>query len=635
MDPDSRRGARIGDRKGGLSVDAEWKNYLQAGILRGGTLAGIRQVGAAVASRVRRRSAGRLVIPEYLGPRANGRPVPPAGETEALWPGGGRGASDRDPVRLSEEIRAWAQGYAERYRDWILGRAAGSRDPEVHWTTHQFGWLFARALTSDGESAAREAREALGAWIEKMGRRRDDPSWRSFSISERIVNWSYLLQLLGRRAWPDGAGASLDAQASHLAAHLECYADGSTNNHLINNGRALYVAGVLLGREDHRDMGRSILIEEMARQFTADGFLDEGSSHYQLIFTRAYLDALYLARAAGDSSLLEALVEPTTAALRASAHFADPAAPPAWLIPLVGDISPDPPPGLFDPSMRFWDLAREAALGRAVDFSVPWYARGSGDGAGRPGGWSCHPRSGHYRFDGPRYRLWWHARRGGLHRRHSHNDWGSFQLHLRGEPILVDPGRETYLQDGRVHDGRRTLAQNAAQIDGLEQAVVRRRDLFLPRYLADGAEVRWEEEGGGGSIAFEIQCYRRLRRPVVHTRTFTLAPAGVDITDRLDGQGRHRAIIAFHLHPEVSCRRAGERLLLGTPRGASLELRPALGGRIETKTGGDPRQPGGYSSNAYGRRIETTTVFASYVADVPRTLTHTIRMLEETECCLS
>ncbi len=610
-------------------MDLEWRNYLQAGVLRGGTLAGLRQVGTAVARRIRRRVRGRTVPPEYLPPAPAGG-APSAGGPARRWPPGRR-ASAGPPWTagcVGEEVGAWARRYAALYRDFLRGRPVPSSDPEETWTLHQFGWLFVLALEGGEGAGPRDVRELIGEWIDRLGSRRDHPSWRSFSISERISNWAYLVDLLGPEALPEEAPASVADQASHLATHLECYGDGSTNNHLINNGRALHTAGFLLDREDLRKVGRQVLREEMRRQFTAEGFLDEGSSHYQLIFTRAYLDALAIAEASGDAELLDALDGPATAALRASAHFADRDAPRMRPIPLVGDISPDPPPGLFDRSMRFWEMAEVAAAGRAVDFSIPWFARRGGaprGGPDLPSGWSCHPASGHYRYDGRGYRMWWHARRSGLHRRHAHNDWGSFELHLAGDPVFIDPGRETYLVNGEVHDGRRTLAQNAALVDGLEQAVLRRRDLFLPEYLADGADVRWEGDAGRGSISFEIHCYRRLRRPVVHTRTFDLAPAGIDITDRLEGRGRHRALLAFHLHPDVTWRRDGDRFFLATPWGKTLVFEVAPGGTVATRTGGDPRAPGGYCSSAYGSRIETTTIFAGYEGASPLTLTHGLR----------
>ena len=364
------------------------------------------------------------------------------------WPRRDRpGEESWRPATPSAEALAWAQQYACRYEEFLASRLVPSPDPEEYWTLHQFGWLF--ILAAGGREGPAGVREAVRRWIARLGDRSDDPSWRSFSIAERICNWGYFYLVLGSEALPEEAPLSLARQAEHLEAHLECYPDGSTNNHLIEDGRGLYAAGYLLGRDDLRESGREILLQGNAPAvYSGSDSSNEGSSHYHLIFTRAYLDALRIAAVSGDEPLSSALGVPVVAALRGCAYFRDPEAPPGWSIPLIGDVSriPRRASSMGAPGFGGWPGMRPPA-GRWTSPSPgsPRPRIRSPRSRRHPPGWSRFPASGHYRFNGSRYGIWWHSRRKGLHQCHAHNDWGSFQLHVGGDPVVVDSGARDLL----------------------------------------------------------------------------------------------------------------------------------------------------------------------------------------------
>ena len=105
-----------------------------------------------------------------------------------------------------------------------------------------------------------------------------------------------------------------------------------------NNGRGLYRLGLELGLSAATKVGAEILKNEAKRLFLPSGMLREGSSHYQLLLARNYLDAALAARRHSDANQADfehvasnALA--AAAGLRLGGGF-----------PLIGDISPDVPP---------------------------------------------------------------------------------------------------------------------------------------------------------------------------------------------------------------------------------------------------------------------------------------------------
>jgi len=531
-----------------------------------------------------------------------------------------------DVFKPGKDLVVWAEHYQCLYDDFLNGKYKASADPEEYWTLHQFGWVI--VLFLDGQWTQKQVIDAILIWISRLGTDASDAAWRSFSISERLCNWYYISHLIQLGPAEGVIAESMAYQAHYLSQHLEFMRGGQTNNHLINNGRALYLTGLALDYSECVDVGKQILLEEAERQFTSDGFLDEGSTHYQLIFTRAYLDALHAAGGFKDLGFQQLLRPKVQLMLCACGFFLDKDAPNLWQIPFFGDISPDPPPVLFDRSTQFWNYVDQAQTSTEnwleTCLDKFWFESHTPDGSAAPsaGGWHCFPASGYYHWACSDYKIWWHARKQQHHqRRHSHNDWGSFQLHFGGLPVIIDPGRETYALSKTIYDSRLTLVQNSLAIDGFEQALFLKRDLFDPKYLACHALVGWEARKEDGFFSLDISAYHRLASPVAHRREFLLQLNQVIIEDHLTGKGVHTVQVAFHLHPDIHIlRNEGEHFELLLSNGYTIELALAAGGKYTVKQGGMVDSPGGYCSPMYDQRIETNTIFATYVCELPQKL---------------
>ncbi len=609
------------------TAGGDWGNYwaTRRSLLQ--RLNAVSRLADGAATRLQWKMLGGQLLPDYLSEvevEAAGADVPHEPKIITSPPA--------PKVQMRPAALEWAERYQGLYIAFLEDSLKPQEDPEVYWTLHQFNWLLTLVRAKGPGVPADHCRAHMASWVERLGRRPEDPAWRSFSISERLCNWIDILRSIEPGPAPKDVISSIASQALHLSRHLESYRKGADiNNHLINNGRGLYVAGAFLGRESLRRLGASILVHEAERQFTADGFLDEGSSDYHLVFTRVYLDVLRAALGCGDTTTLEKLKPPVERMLKALAFFPDHHAPAGWDFPFFGDISPDPPPHLFAGTLRLWELAQEAAQGKSLGseaFAIPWFAQrsdGRNELAPPRRGWDCRPNSGYYRWDGELTTLWWHARPAGRKRFHSHNDWGGFQLHLEGEPLFIDCGRESYrVGPGAAWDGRATLAQNTVAIDGFEQTPFAKRDLFTSDYLIDGADVRWEGEGEGGLLEMRIHCYERLADPVGHIRSFRWGADGLFIEDRFEAAGRHQAVIAFHLHPEVRCERLeGGRFRLTTPKGRRLTLALAAeGGSFEL-------DESAHCAASYGAGQTTRSIFGRYQIEAGSRLTHAVSWTDQ------
>ncbi|MGZ3457175.1 MAG: alginate lyase family protein [Archangium sp.] len=133
---------------------------------------------------------------------------------------------------------------------------------------------------------------------------------------------------------------------------------------------------------------------------------------------------------------------------------------------------------------------------------------------------------------------------------HSHNDKLSFELHLHGRPVIVDPGTGTYTRQPEVRNAfRSTAAHNTLEVDGVEQAPLEPGRLFA---LPEAARARVQVFQPGAELdrlTVRHDGYRALPAPVGVERTFVLhkRERALGVTDVLVGVGLHEMKGRLHL----------------------------------------------------------------------------------------
>lgn len=215
---------------------------------------------------------------------------------------------------------------------------------------------------------------------------------------------------------------------------------------------------------------------------------------------------------------------------------------------------------------------------------------------------------------------------------HSHNDRLSFELHLAGHPVIVDPGTATYTRDSALRNAfRSTAAHNTLEIDGHEQSPFQATRLFsLPDH--GGCEVRAFEPGPRTErLVARHRGYAALPSPVQVERTFVLHKDErvLSVVDAIEGRGRHRLVLRLHLPDEqvrlrpITPQERQRVAHLGVPPDSvgplAAELGPADGVRaivlfsnpLRLSTGPARYSPG------YGEVRNCQVVLASIEAEVP------------------
>jgi hypothetical protein len=499
-------------------------------------------------------------------------------------------------------------------------------DPESAFAAHRFGWilpLLARASTADlvlhlGRLAA--------DWVHEHKFLPGADGWDSYSVSERIVNWVFLASKFENLHSADGnlyatLSSNIDQHAEVLRHRLE-FRGASTNNHLLNNGRALYFAGVFLGKEALQDLGRQILRYGLAEMFTPSGFLREGSSHYHILLCRTYLETWYYAHRSGDARFSEQLKDQVEDQLQCAAFLQQNSS-----LPLIGDVSPDSPPefhrgltvvgqtllGSELPAMRLPDAGWHSLFG--VDHSPE--AVSSSPVSRRV---TIFADAGYYGVD------WWPVKLviyvnplgyvpGWSH---GHADLGGFVLEWEGRALFVDCGRSTYQANALGRYGRSVRSHNAISIDRYEPCVVHAHNGFvppmLPEYCGRPPAVQIEEERDLVRITVTYFGFERLQADLRVTRIFEISCGRIELKDLIEGRRRHRVETFFHLHPSVAVSETDQnrvQLHMGETR-PNLTAKGDETVKPEVIRGRAGAEPAGWFSPRFGVCVPTTTLAYRY-----------------------
>lgn len=399
-----------------------------------------------------------------------------------------------------------------------------------HYQLHAFEYVVPLGLRFQ-RSASKEDygifRELVDDWLQAspVGA---EPAWDPYPTSLRIRNWLQAYSLFDSAIQQDSAFAQrflegLYSQARYLERFVEYHLLG---NHLIENGRALLMAGLFF--QDRRARrwrrkGAGILWREIDRQFLSDGAHFERSPMYHRLMLRLYQDAV---------GVLTALGRPVPPGIGARLEKME-----AWLATVLHPDGEIP-------------LLNDSVIGDARKAKAAVEAGENGASSLEP-----LPESGYFVFRNPRKQDFVIFDCGPIgpdyQPGHGHCDCLSYELSVSGHRIIVDSGVGTYYGDlARRNYYRSTRAHNTIQIDGEEQSEI--WDRFRVGRRAYPLGVRWRN---GKDIAWVTGAhtgYRRLSGRVTHRRWF----CWIDrrfwlVCDRLTGSGRHRVESFLHFHPEA------------------------------------------------------------------------------------
>jgi len=357
-----------------------------------------------------------------------------------------------------------------------------------------------------------------------------------FEGAEAVGAPAFLLRLLG----------ALGDHARFVAEHLEDQG-AVPNNHLVANYVGLFVVSALFPElplaPRHAALAVHGLRRELEDQVLADGYAFEGSVPYHRLSTELFTLALMAAGRQGFE-----LGKGYTARLQRMFEVAAAYCSECGLAPQVGDNDSGRALPFADrPSLEHGYLA---SLGAAL-FNAPSLKQ---EGApfcdealwllGDAGRWAYDQLAAH------RPPPCFSSREGGLHvlrvadavltvcagpkgqrgvGGHNHHDQLSFELHVGGVPVVVDPGTGQYTRDPEARNRlREASAHNTLSVDGRPLGPLDPRRLFA---LPDPHPAQ----------VLALTASERLARVEVQTHAF--APVTVTRAFLLDGQARALGVV--------------------------------------------------------------------------------------------
>lgn len=397
-------------------------------------------------------------------------------------------------------------------------------DLETSLAAHRFAWVPIAGEVVDPDWVAALWR----AWSDRFGTGDSGWPWHAYTAAERAINIIDFSRRFGWPGDPDETCALLLRHADIIRSNLEYFGDHYTSNHLSNNGRGLLRIGTVFGRADHAGTGAQIMVAEAGRIFGRSGMLREGSTHYHLLLTRNYIDAWLDAKSAGleQAGMLRDIAE------RALAVIPGLCLPGG--LPLIGDISPDVPPAylagltgkLGGGDRQTWPAHLPVDRQRDVQNLIAANSAVSPDKLAEDGwhrfgdhGWQA------LAFISPDG---WPPMPG-----HGHQDLGSFELHDGAIPVIVDPGRGTYVDPGYESADM----HNCLTIGGAGPVPVNRAYYspdFRKRIVAAKPVVQRTRDG----TILRDAGFKHLPGIGGVERELEFAAGVVQITDRVSGRGR-------------------------------------------------------------------------------------------------
>ncbi len=461
---------------------------------------------------------------------------------------------------------------------------AGGPDAKRVWeiNRHQFLVTLGQAyLLTRRETYAERAVQWMHSWI------LHNPPFRGLNWTEslepamRLLSWLWTLRLIESSPALDAEAARrivtcVVIQRDYIRRHLSIYS--SPNTHLLGEALALFVAGLALpklrGSRSCVRLGQRILEEELTQQVSDDGSHSEKSAYYHCYALEMYLLATILGQQHGVvfSPLWMRRVE------RMAEFLMHILRPDGWLA-RFGDDDGGKALRLRDED---YHLPRRLLAVAALVFSrgdfkfvagtlpqeIFWLFGAEGvskyDGLRAtephtkgvrwfPDAQIAVARTGWH--EGDSWLLGQGQPLGMLTAGHSHGSPLSFELFMKGQPIVVDPGTFSYADERWRNYFRSEQAHNTVIVDGAP-------------WLSPAGPFRWSDPQSLSparmqetSPAFTLTLVHP-NGSYQHQRRFELSgPCDALIEDEVIGTGRRRFAFWLHFLPNAQIRRLGAEQL--------------------------------------------------------------------------
>jgi len=437
------------------------------------------------------------------------------------------------------DIMSWAIPLATYSYDFQeINWFKEEKDKEDTFALHRFGWLLRWLSLHPAQEDLKIANSVILDWICQVRPNKHHAAWETYSASERVVNW--LLYLCATRDCQyldigsiNTIEATLLEHLDYISLHLE-YHGKTCNNHILNNARALYIGGRILGLPEISSLAKALFQKHLQELIDSEGVLKEASSHYQLLLTRTMVEVWWAARITEDSEYAAYLSPIVLSMMSSSLYMSDFSVKDfSNDFPRVGDVSPDYPVSWFYPHPEF-NHGTESWWG--LWNSDQWVSLIGGKGLPQ-----CIA-------DGLTEWKWLDTQKNSFRIfvylpknyegvypvGHGHMDFGGFLLYDAEGPIFADRGRGSYNSDKECQYGFSARSHNTTLINGLPLVPnCRGGRLAYKKCLNTDQKVSSNETGAERRITWDARSIDRLGKSLKWNRKIILRQDHFEIIETL------------------------------------------------------------------------------------------------------
>jgi hypothetical protein len=461
-------------------------------------------------------------------------------------------------------------------------------DSEAYLELNRWRFLM-ESLLSRGQNAEEDLAQVI-AWIDAHSEMSDD-TWEVYSACERVCNLLVYLAAISGIIPLSISEKRLNSfvirSLEWICQHIEFYGESATNNHILNNARALVIGGVATRNEEYSQVGLRLFRHFLPRMVLKGGFLRERSTHYQLIVTNWVIDAWKFAEIyyGAEHDEVKFLNDFAKKMIYASSFLCNQN---GELLALVGDISPDASPNFT--SLRLsrlypdcWPESNVSDLTVSVE-----------------GDWFKLSIDNQYvigNFPAGIYPLTFPT--------HGHCDYTGFVWGYDGDEILGDTGRSRYTPDEVSLLQKGPLGHNILLIDEFsplcESLLV--NGSWWPKPYAN-AHLRLSSSVN--SVILSHNGFSRATNVGIHTRTINLSADGLQVIDYLEGSDS--AVIQFRWNLGIGFYEFDNSLMCA--KGLDYSVLISVKGLSENIFVDSRRaEPfGGWTSKEYGENLPSIAV---------------------------
>ena len=315
-------------------------------------------------------------------------------------------------------------------------------DLEIKMAVHRFVWIFDFLVNDISIENLTALKKYILIWIDNFDRLHKNVTHDPYSIGERISSWLFFYGFSHKylnfsKKEKSILINSIKKQLTILSNNLE-YQGEFTNNHILNNGKAFYLAGEFLNVKEWKVFGFDILKSEF-NNFFLDGFFLENSTHYQMIYAKSFMEMSLVCDFGHDLKLKKWFKTKTKSILYHCRNLQS-SRNSFESIPFFGDISPDLNPN--------WLIGYPFSKNK--NKISKWYKlfkyETDVEQNTNKSDKIIKKTSQYIKIDHLGFEIWIWVKENGMGA-HGHQDNGSTVVFHKGHPFVVDLGRFNYMDN--------------------------------------------------------------------------------------------------------------------------------------------------------------------------------------------